>query len=124
MSGHHATGRSGRRCFVRRSVIALLAGIVFVNLPALQADASQLDEARRAGRVGEQVNGYLGAIDPKAEALVREINDRRRAEYAKIAVKNGLPIDQVAALAGEKLVRSALRNGYYVKGADGRWRKK
>jgi hypothetical protein len=63
--------------------------------------------------------------DPPAavRALVEEVNARRREHYAQIAREQGIPVEAVAARAGEKLVAKTPA-GQWVAGPDGRWRKK
>jgi len=44
----------------------------------------------------------------------------RRAEYASIAERQGVSVDAVAQLAGQKLIERA-SPGEWVLGVDGRW---
>jgi uncharacterized protein len=108
---------------LRVGAIALLA----VGLGFGPAFADALDDAKAAGLVGERIDGYLGVVDSGAPAdvrrLVEQINAERRAEYAEIADKKGVPVKAVAQIAGEKLINRA-GGGEYVMGADGQWRRK
>ena len=90
-----------------------------------QAQAITLNEARAQGRVGETLSGYLapGRQDPETLALVSDINAARSESYQKLADSNNLPVDEVAKMAGEKLVSRA-QPGEYVKGINGKWLKK
>jgi uncharacterized protein YdbL (DUF1318 family) len=94
---------------------------------ALAANAATLDGAKAAGQIGESVDGYVHLVDKNApadlKALVKNVNDKRRAKYASIAKKRGAPVEEVAALAGAKLVERAPA-GEYVMDSNGRWRKK
>ena len=94
-------------------VLALLAA------PAIAID---LDAAKRQGLVGEQPDGYIGAVRPTPEAaeLVRTVNAQRVQSYQDLARRNGVSVGSVAALAGQKLVDRAGR-GEYVKDSGGRW---
>ena len=56
-------------------------------------------------------------------ALVNRINAARTESYQKLADSNNLPVDEVAKMAGQKLVARALP-GEYVKGINGKWLKK
>lgn len=89
--------------------------------------ASELDEAIRAGAVGERFDGYLGTVaadpSPASQRLVAEINARRRQEYAAIAARNGVPVEAVAQISGKKLVERAAP-GTHVMLPDGRWLRK
>ncbi|ECI3509877.1 YdbL family protein [Salmonella enterica] len=87
--------------------------------------ALTLEEARTQGRVGETLNGYLVALknDAETQKLVLEINHARRASYQQLADSNHLPVDEVAKMAGQKLVERA-RPGEYVQGINGKWMRK
>ncbi|HAU3238727.1 TPA: YdbL family protein [Salmonella enterica subsp. diarizonae serovar 50:k:z35] len=87
--------------------------------------ALTLEEARTQGRVGETLNGYLVALknDAETQKLVLEINLARRASYQQLADSNHLPVDEVAKMAGQKLVERA-RPGEYVQGINGKWMRK
>jgi uncharacterized protein YdbL (DUF1318 family) len=56
-------------------------------------------------------------------ALVNRINAARTESYQKLADSNNLPVDEVAKMAGQKLVARA-QPGEYVKGINGKWLKK
>lgn len=77
------------------------------------------------GRVGETLNGYLVALknDAETQKLVLDINHARRASYQQLADSNHLPVDEVAKMAGQKLVERA-RPGEYVQGINGKWMRK
>lgn len=87
--------------------------------------ALTLEEACTQGRVGETLNGYLVALknDAETQKLVLEINLARRASYQQLADSNHLPVDEVAKMAGQKLVERA-RPGEYVQGINGKWMRK
>ncbi|EPG6288118.1 YdbL family protein [Enterobacter cloacae] len=91
----------------------------------VQAATLTLNEARAQGRVGETLSGYLAPAkqDPETLALVSRINAARTESYQKLADSNNLPVDEVAKMAGQKLVARA-QPGEYVKGINGKWLKK
>jgi len=72
--------------------------------------------------VGEQPDGYLGVVKatPAAVELVADINEKRRAAYERIAKENGITLDQVARLAGQKAIDKT-DAGDYVRTPDGQW---
>lgn len=92
---------------------------------AQPAMALTLDEARQQGRVGETFSGYLSARqqDNETLALVKRINSGRSVEYQRIAQQNNLTTDEVARIAGGKLVERA-GAGEYVRGLNGLWMQK
>ncbi|BDH46071.1 hypothetical protein TUM12370_21150 [Salmonella enterica subsp. enterica serovar Choleraesuis] len=103
----------------------LLALGVSGMLLALPASALTLDEARASGRVGETLSGYLAprAQDSETLALVQKINAARAQNYQQLAQGNNVSADDVARLAGQKLVQRAGK-GEYVRGINGQWLKK
>ncbi|MNZ62803.1 hypothetical protein D3C78_809340 [compost metagenome] len=102
----------------------LAFGLLVLAMSA-QAQAITLNEARAQGRVGETLSGYLAPVrqDPETLALVSDINAARSESYQKLADSNNLPVDEVAKMAGQKLVARA-QPGEYVKGINGKWLKK
>ena len=99
----------------------LLSSLLFAG----SAFAMDLHSARRDGLVGEKSDGYVSALksSPDVEALVSDVNARRREEYAKISKQNGQPVDVVGQLAAEQ-IRSKLEPGASYQGAGGAWVKK
>ncbi|QRG81278.1 YdbL family protein [Citrobacter sp. R56] len=97
-------------------ILSLLSG----NVMALT-----LNDARTQGRVGETLNGYLVALknDAETQTLVKKINEARSASYQQLAETNHIPVDEVAKMAGQKLVDRA-KPGEYVQGINGKWMKK
>ncbi|GGD18431.1 MULTISPECIES: YdbL family probable chaperone protein [Franconibacter] len=100
----------------------LLLAMLMLTPPAF---ALTLEEARQQGRVGETLSGYLAPIaqDSETLTLVKNINAARAESYQQVADSNHLPVDDVAKMAGEKLVARA-RPGEYVRGLNGQWLKK
>lgn len=108
--------------FMRAMFAAVL--LMASGAPALALD---LDEARAAGQIGERPDGLVGPVAPGANAevtaLVETINKARLDAYRALAQKEGTPLDAVQAVAGERQLQAAARNGWYVMDAGGRWRK-
>jgi uncharacterized protein len=111
----------------RSAIGILVAGLAGLLLIAAPVAASELDAAKTSGYVGEQLDGYVAVVSDgvpaSVKALVEKINAGRRAEYARIAQKNGVAVDVVAAQAGAKLLERA-PSGEYVRDATGRWKRK
>lgn len=98
---------------------AFLVGLVSSNVMALT-----LDEARTQGRVGETFYGYLVALKTDAETLelVKDINEARNLSYQQLAKQNNVSTDEIAKLAGQKMVARAKPE--YVQGINGKWLQK
>lgn len=103
----------------------MIAALLLTGVVAWPALALTLDEARQQGRAGETLNGFIAARqqDKETLALVKRINDARRAQYQQVAQRNNLTTAQVARIAGEKLVYRAAA-GEYVRGINGQWLQK
>ncbi|HDL8055936.1 YdbL family protein [Yersinia enterocolitica] len=86
------------------------------------AFALTLEQAKQQGRVGETLSGYLAPVKKDAEtlALVEQINIARAEKYQEVAQKNHISTEDVAKLAGQKLVNRATA-GEYVRGINGQW---
>lgn len=99
----------------------LLASMLFSS----QLLALTLSEARQQGRVGETLSGFVAPIkqDKETLELVKRINEARSENYQKLADSNNISANQVAELAGQKLVKRA-QPGEYVRGINGQWMKK
>ena len=92
---------------------------------ASTAFAISLDEAKAKGLVGEKPDGYLGMVNPsggEVQALMNDINQKRRQAYEEIAKRNKTPLKAVEALAGQKAIQNT-KPGNFIEGPGG-WRKK
>ena len=96
---------------MRKRLLTAALTLALLSAPAL---ALTLSEARQQGRVGETLNGYLAPLrqDKETLALVKQLAD-----------DNNLPVDEVAKMAGQKLVARA-QPGEYVQGLNGQWLRK
>ncbi|GAC32892.1 YdbL family protein [Paraglaciecola polaris] len=86
--------------------------------------AIDLDSAKDKGLVGEQTDGYLGAVvnQPDVLALINEVNVKRKNKYNQLAAKNNLTLEQVEKLAAKKAYEKTA-SGHYVL-VNGNWVKK
>jgi uncharacterized protein len=105
---------------IGRVLRTLIIGTV---LWAGAAAALDLDTAKRQGLVGEDWSGYVGAVaqpSPEVAVLVREVNERRRSEYERIAQQNNLNLRDVEEIAGRRLIDRTPPGGY-VRLPDRGW---
>lgn len=75
----------------------------------LSNNSGLLDEAKAGGWVEEKSNGYLRTVNPSSaevQALIEEVNQKRRQAYEDIAERNRINVQVVEALAGEKAIRN------------------
>ena len=87
--------------------------------------ALDLHQARNAGIVGEKLDGYTAVLKstPESEALVYDVNQKRRQEYARISQQNNQPVDIVAKLAAQQIILG-LEPGAFYQGPEGIWKKR
>ena len=105
---------------MKTSMLSLLLATSF-------AFAADLPTAKKQGLIGEQNNGYLGLVNNQApadvKALVNETNNRRKAQFAQIAAKNGVTEAEAAKVFAREAAERTLP-GNYIQNASGAWRKK
>ncbi|MGP7794579.1 YdbL family protein [Sphingomonas sp. CLY1604] len=79
--------------------------------------------AREAKQVGEQPDGYLGVVSGGAavQALVRDINIKRKAAYTASAQASGSTVEQFAFTTGCNLV-ARVPVGEMYKTPSGQWK--
>lgn len=74
--------------------------LILIAIFCLPLQASPLEDARAAGQVIENPDGYVRAnpegVPANVQALVDDINERRKDAYTKIAQKNGVSVTDVA----------------------------
>ncbi len=114
---------------LRKLLIPLLLASSFLSTAAafamdLNGAMSHLSQAKSAGLLGEQPNGYLGVVKAKGDAIeiAQLINDARRAEYQRVAKNNGIQLSDVETIAGKKALEKT-PEGHYILLND-KWLKK
>ena len=102
-----------------------MALVAAVTLAAATAWALDLTTAKSNGFVGEQANGYLGIVQGASgdvQALVEDVNAKRRARYQALAEQHGIPLEVVEGRAGQKAIQKTQPGNYVME--SGAWRKK
>src|SRR5687767_15379814 len=97
-----------------------LAGLA---TPALAQRDPAYAAARAAGKVGEKIDGYLGIVgggDSALQAVVNDINIKRRAVYSQKAQSANATLDEYALTAGCQAIM-ATRPGEKYQAPDGSW---
>lgn len=99
------------------------AAALAILMAASPAFALSLHEARADGILGEKKDGYVAVLKKSADAdaLAKDVNDKRREEYARIAKEKGQPVDVVSSLAAEQIINT-LGSGEYYQDASGSWK--
>lgn len=97
-----------------------------LHVPAASAQSSSkavVDQAIAAGRIGETIGGYLDAVSSLNDAerrAMNTINIGRKSVYTKLAQQQGVSVDVIARLSGEKQIAKA-PPGSKIMDSSGRW---
>lgn len=108
--------------------VVALAGALALASPAAAQDAV-LNQARAAGLIGEQADGYLG-IAPGADvsadvrARVDQNNMRRRALYTQRATERGASVNEMAAAVACEVFQGRIAVGERYRDEGGQWRQR
>lgn len=102
---------------------ALAASLLATPAWALDLNGAMgsLPQAKAAGLLGEQPNGYLGVVNNQNNAaeIARLINQARKSEYQRLARDNNLQLPDVETMAGKKAIEKT-PGGQYIL-VNGRW---
>jgi len=84
-------------------------------LPAMAYAEMSVAAAKSQGYVGEKPDGLLGIVQsaPGVSEMVDSTNSGRLDKYRSLAQSNGLPLDQIQKLAGQKLMTET-PSGQYI----------
>ena len=103
--------------------IAATLAIAGLAAPALAQRDPAYAAARASGKVGEKIDGYLGIVsggDASLQAVVNDINIKRRALYAAKAKAANATLDEYALTAGCQAI-AATSAGEKYQAPDGSW---
>jgi uncharacterized protein YdbL (DUF1318 family) len=107
---------------MKKLTTLLAACLLLISQTAFAID---LQTAKSQGLVGETTSGYLEAVKAataETNALIQEINQKRKKKYMEIAARNNISLKDVEELAGKKAIEKS-EAGSYVKIRD-TWKKK
>lgn len=103
--------------------ILLATSLLSTTVAAMDLNSamSNLSQAKSAGLLGEQPNGYLGVVQAQGNAaeVARLINEARRAEYQRLAKGNNIQLSDVETMAGKKALEKTPA-GQYIQ-LNGKW---
>ena len=101
-----------------------VTAIIFLLLASASAWAIDIQSAKQQGLVGEARTGYLAPVKTPAsaevQALVRDVNAKRRAQFERTAAKTNTTLAQVSNRFYELAVQRTASGNYY-QDAQGRW---
>lgn len=104
-------------------LIAATLAIAGLAAPALAQRDPAYAAARASGKVGEKIDGYLGIVgsgDAALQAIVNDINIKRRAVYSDRAKAANATLDEYALTAGCQAI-AATSPGEKYQAPDGSW---
>jgi uncharacterized protein len=110
---------------MNRTAQLIAAGLALAGLaaPALAQRDPAYAAARAAGLVGEKPDGYLGIVGtatPALQAVVNDINIKRRERYAERAKAANATLDEFAFATGCQAIL-ATKPGERYQAPDGSW---
>ena len=101
--------------------------MLFMLFAVQSAWAIDIRAAKDEGLVGEATTGYLAAVQTPAStdvnALIAEVNKKRKAQFEAAAQKTGTTLAQVQNRFYELAVKKT-RAGHYYQNSGGKWVKK
>ncbi len=102
-----------------------LGAALLVATPALAQRDPAYQAARVAGQVGEKMDGYLGVVsgsNSSLQALVSDINIKRRAKYTERAQAASPPVTlEEYALTAGCIAIGRTQPGEKYQAPDGSW---
>ncbi len=112
---------------MKANAIRQLVATILLVLAFQSAWAIDIHEAKSQGLVGEANTGYLAAVvdAPSAEvnALISEVNQKRKAQFKSTAEKTGATLEQVR-LRFYELAVERTESGRYYQDKAGNWKRK
>ncbi len=110
--------------YIEMIIAAALLGTTATSASALQQRDPAFQAARDQGLIGEKPDGYLGYVtSPSAaiDALVKDINIKRKDAYTKAASANGATVEEMAFRNGCRLIGERVAVGEKYQTPNGSW---
>ena len=105
----------------------IVMGFCLLLLGSNVAFALSLQEAKSSGLVGERNDGYVGYVvtppQDEVKAVVKQVNNKRKAKFSESAKSNNLKTEQVANRFYQRALQATEKGNYY-QDASGAWVKK
>ena len=110
---------------MRKTLFGIAAAVAVIGIAGTayaQRDPAYA-AARSAGQVGEKLDGYLGAVGSQSaaiQAVVNDINIKRKAFYTKSVADGTATVEQFAFTAGCNAIAQT-KPGEKYQAPDGSW---
>jgi uncharacterized protein len=108
---------------IEMSIVAALLVTTATAASAMQRDPAY-EAARSGGLIGEKADGYLGYVSPPSaaiDALVKDLNIKRKSAYTEAARANGATVEEMAFRNGCRLISERLAEGEKYQTSTGSW---
>lgn len=105
-------------------VVALLLGATVSTAAYAQRDPAY-QAARSEGLIGEMPTGYIGYVTAPGgaiDALVKDINIKRKQVYTEQALANGATVEEMAFRTGCRLIKEKTVAGEKYQAPDKSWK--
>ncbi len=114
---------------IRAFATAALAAAVLALAGPAMAQNGDLTQARAAGLIGEQADGYLGFvpganISADLRGRVEQNNMQRRQLYTRRANERGVSVNEMAAAVACEVFESRIAVGERYRNQSGQWRQR
>ena len=108
---------------------AFLLAAAFAIPARAQGSDPVVTQARAAGQVGEQADGYLGyvpgaSVSADLRSHVDQINIRRRALYTSRAEQRSVSVNEMAAAVACEIFQGRIAVGERYRDQSGQWRQR
>lgn len=113
-----------RKLFTAVAAVAALGAASGAALAQTASQKALVDQAKAAGAVGEQADGYLGVrttVDGDTQTAVNATNSGRRQAYARSAAEAGTTAEVAGARMFETQLLPRISTGQWYKNAAGQW---
>jgi uncharacterized protein YdbL (DUF1318 family) len=113
-----------RKLFVAVAAVAALGVAAGAAVAQTASQKALVDQAKAAGAVGEQADGYLGvrtSVAPETQAAVSATNAGRRQAYARSAADAGTTAEVAGTRMFETQLMPRISTGQWYKNAAGQW---
>ena len=108
---------------------AMLTSALLLAAPAQAQNDAVITQARAAGAVGEQADGYLGFvpganISADLRGRVEQNNIQRRALYTRRAAERNVSVSEMAAAVACEVFERRIAVGERYRNEGGQWRQR
>ncbi|MBN8605865.1 MAG: YdbL family protein [Caulobacterales bacterium] len=114
---------------IRAFAAVAIAATLTLATPAMGQAGDPLAQARAAGQIGEQADGYLGfvpgaSISADLRGRVEQNNIQRRQLYTRRAGERSVSVNEMAAAVACEVFERRIAVGERYRDEGGQWRQR